>query len=116
IMKINLEIYLYENIFTILGKKLTKDVYTIDYEKLSLDSSPYVKSPYSDNNLPLIMDTKGKLYVDYRIDLNEALKEYDHNYEMGDDIRFILAENTPFLIVYSFYYKVKDNEPIFMEK
>jgi len=115
-VNVQLDLYRNEHMYPPFGEKLAKDVYTIDYKKLGLESAPHIKSPYSDNNLPLIMDSKGKLYVDYRIDLNEALNEYDHNYEMGDDIRFILAENTPFLPAYSYPYTTKDNEPVFMEK
>lgn len=60
------------------------------------------------------MDTEGNIYIDYRIDLNNALKEYNSSYKEGEDIRFLLAENTPFLPVYSLPYTVKDNEPVFM--
>lgn len=41
------------------------------------------------------MDVDGNLYVDYSIDLNNALNEYDHDYKEGDDIRYILADHTP---------------------
>ncbi len=59
------------------------------------------------------MDTKGNLYVDYRIDLNHALEEYKHDYQKGDDIRYLLAENTPFVPAYSLPYTIQDGEPVF---
>ena len=71
-------------------------------------------SPYSQKKLPIIMNENGELFIDYRIDLYEALQEYDHSYENGDDIRFILAENTPFLPAYSLPYTIEDGEPVFM--
>lgn len=62
------------------------------------------------------MDTNGQLYVDYRIDLNDALQLYDHQYEEGNDIRFILAENTPFVPAYSLPYTIHEDEPVFLLK
>lgn len=118
IRRVNVQLDLYRNkhIYPPFGEEIAKGVFTIDYAKLGFESSPHVKSPYSDNNLPIVMDTDGKLLVDYRIDLNEALKSYDHQYKNGDDIRLILAENTPFLPAYSIPYTIEDNEPTFMEK
>ncbi|WP_430785538.1 hypothetical protein VBD025_11420 [Virgibacillus flavescens] len=109
-----LQIYRNENLYPPFGEPITNNLYTIDYEKLGLAQAPYVVSPYSHENLPIIMDTDGKLYVDYRPDLFEALKEYDHTYKAGDDIRLILAENTPFLPVYSYPTTVKGGEPVYM--
>src|SRR5699024_7925410 len=97
------------NTFIILSaRKLRKD-----YTKLGLKNPPKVVSPYSKENLPIIMDRDGELYIDYRIDLYNALNEYDHNYKNGDDIRYILAENTPFVPVYSLPYTVENGEPVF---
>lgn len=117
IRRINVQLDLYrdKHIYPPFGEEVVKGIYTIDYEKLGLESSPHVKSPYFDNQLPIVMDTEGKLLIDYRIDLNEALKTYDHDeYENGDDILFILAENSPFLPAYSAPYTIEDNEPVFM--
>src|SRR5699024_12802228 len=50
------------------------------------------------------------IYVDYRIDLNNALEDYEHHYEEGDDIRYLLAENTPFVPAYSLPYTIQDGE------
>ncbi|HLT55727.1 MAG TPA: hypothetical protein VK057_06420, partial [Bacillota bacterium] len=85
-------------------------------KKLGLDSPPTVISPYSQEQLPIVMDVEGKLYIDYRIDLTQALENYDYDYEEGDDIRYILAENTPFLPVYSLPYTISDGEPVFMNE
>lgn len=113
-VNVQLDLYRNEHIYPPFDEEIVKGMYTIDYEKLGLDSSPHVKSPYFDNHLPIIMDTDGHLFIDYRIDLNEALKTYDHDYNQGDDIRFILAENTPFLPAYSTPYTIEGDEPVFM--
>ena len=96
------------------GEKVGPNLYSVDYEKIGLDAPPVVDSPYSEALLPIIMDTEGNLFVDYRIDLNNALKEYEHYFKEGDDIRYLLAENTPFLPAYSLPITIKDNEPVFM--
>ncbi|GGA61250.1 hypothetical protein [Ornithinibacillus halotolerans] len=115
---VNLRINTYrnQNLYPPFGEVIDKEagLFTIDHEKLKLDARPTIKSPYSDNLLPIIMDTNGKTYIDYRIDLNNALKEYEHSYKEGDDIRYLLAENTPFLPAYSLPYTIKDGEPVFM--
>lgn len=117
IRRVNVQLDLYRNEHTYppYGEKIGDDVYTLDYEKLGFETPPSVKSPYSEHNLPIIMNTDGELFVDFRIDLNDALKEYKHDYETGDDIRFILAENTPFLPAYSYPTTIKDDEPVFLE-
>lgn len=111
---VKLHIYRNENLYPPFGKPITNNLYNIDYEKLGLQHKPYVNSPYSQKNLPIIMDTDGELYVDYSADLYDALKKYDHHFKPGDDIRYLLAKNTPFLPVYSYPYTVKDGEPVFM--
>jgi hypothetical protein len=106
--------YRNENLYPPFGDKVVKDVYSVDYEKIGLENPPVIQSPYSDALLPVVMDSNGQVYVDYRIDLNYALKEYDHQFKEGDDIRYLLAEKTPFLPVYSLPYTIEDNEPVFM--
>lgn len=96
------------------GKEITKGVYTINYKKIGMKHEPYVVSPYSDQNLPVVMDAKGDIYVDYRIDLQQALDAHDHNFQNGDDIRYIIAENSPFVPAYSLPYTVENNKPVFM--
>ena len=38
-----------------------------------------VPSPYSNNHLPLVASTEGKVYVDYSIDLNLFLQRKSFN-------------------------------------
>ncbi|TYR82580.1 hypothetical protein FZC66_03015 [Priestia megaterium] len=93
-------------------------VFSIDYKKLNMKEPPSVISPYTGNSLPLILNHKGELFVDYSADLYAALKKYNHTYKEGDDIRRILVDNTDFVPAYSLPYTVneKNNEPIFLEK
>lgn len=116
IRKINvkLETYRSKNIYPPFARKVEQGLYKIDYKKLGFEEEPHAVSPYSQENLPIIMDTNGKLYIDYRIDLQKALNEFSHEYEKGDDIRYIIPDNTPFVPVYSLPYTVIDGEPAFL--
>lgn len=72
-------------------------------------------SPYSNNQLPVIVSTQGELYVDYSIDLYQFIKEQGLTPQQGDDIRMLLVEHYPVVPAYSLPYTVdENNEPIFM--
>ncbi|MCF3941648.1 hypothetical protein [Oceanobacillus alkalisoli] len=113
-VNIRMDAFRQEHTYPAFGEKIENGIYLVDHEKLKLDSPPTVVSPYSQEHLPIIMDVDGNLYVDYRIDLQQALNEFDHDYEEGDDIRFLLTDNTPFAPAYSLPYTVKDGEPVLM--
>lgn len=114
--RINIKVdnYRSKNIYPPFGQEIDKGIFTINYEAIGLSNDPYVVSPYSNKNLPIVMDTDGNIYVDYRIDLNDALQTYEHQYEEGNDIRFILAEHTPFVPAYSLPYTIDNGEPVFL--
>lgn len=102
------------NTYPAFGEKVEDGLYLVDHEALGLDAQPTVVSPYSQENLPIIMDVHGNVYVDYRIDLKKALDEYEHNYQPGDDIRFLLTDHTPFAPAYSLPYTIDGEDPVFM--
>lgn len=109
-----LDAFRQEHTYPPFGKKVEDGIYLVDHEKLKLDRQPTVVSPYSQENLPIVMDVHGNLYVDYRIDLQRALNEYEHEYEEGDDIRYLLTDHTPFAPAYSLPYTVSNGEPVFV--
>ncbi|RLL48201.1 hypothetical protein D8M04_02690 [Oceanobacillus piezotolerans] len=113
-LNVKLDIYRDEHLYPPFGEKIEENVFMIDYKKLGLEATPTVKSPYSNEQLPIVMDVDGMLYVDYRIDLAHALSHYEHDYEEGEDIRYILANNTPFVPAYSLPYTIRNNEPVFL--
>ncbi|MRG86411.1 hypothetical protein [Salinibacillus xinjiangensis] len=112
-LNFQIEIYRNENLYPPFGEKITNEVYKVNAEKLGLEHPPVVKSPYSGSNLPVVMDSNGKLFIDYRIDLFKALQEHKHNYKPGDDIRMILAEHYPIVPAYSLPYTIEKGEPVF---
>jgi hypothetical protein len=95
---------------------LTDSVFELDFEKLGYKEIPYVVSPYSEKNLPLVIDNKGDIYIDYSIDLYEKIQEGKHTYKEGDDMRSLLTADSPFVPAFSLPYTMKDGEPAFLNK
>ncbi len=113
-LKVNLNLYRQKHGYPPYKEVLANGRYSLDYEKLGYSSPPKVPSPYSDSFLPLIVDNKGEVFVDYRIDLNRKLQSGDYDFKYGDDIRSILVEESPFVPAFSVPYTIKDGEPVFL--
>ncbi|MBD8025233.1 hypothetical protein H9636_01055 [Ureibacillus sp. Re31] len=95
--------------------KITDYIYTIDYKKIGYKEELTVPSPYTNNQLPIIVTTEGDLYVDYSMDLNTFLKENNLKPTPGEDIRTYLVDAYPVVPAYSLPYTVdENNEPVFM--
>ena len=100
-------------------EKIASDVYTLDYKELGYEEEPFVVSPFTNRNLPLVINGNAEIFVDYRIDLFEALKKEEANdYQKGEDITELLLNDSLFVPVYSLPYTMDENtkEPIFLEK
>ena len=98
-------------------KQVAYNVYTLNFKKLGYNGDQYVVSPYTNNNLPLVINGSGDIFVDYRLDLYQALKKEHASYKQGDDIRGILTKNSSFVPAYSLPYTInKKNEPVFLTK
>ena len=95
--------------------KVADFIYTIDFKRIGYTESTTVKSPYSNNLLPLLVTTEGAVIVDYRIDLAKILQEKQIVAQPGEDIRRYLVEHYPVVPAYSVPYTVdKNQEPMFM--
>ena len=55
-------------------KEVCNNVYTLNYKELGYDEEVYVNSPYSNKNLPLVINGDGDIFVDYSMDLYEEIK------------------------------------------
>lgn len=90
-------------------------VYTINFKNIGLKEEVTVASPYSNNQLPLVVSSEGNIYVDYSIDLQLFINENNLKPTPGEDIRMLLAEAYPVVPAYSLPYTVdENNEVIFM--
>ncbi|UOQ93589.1 hypothetical protein MUO14_00840 [Halobacillus shinanisalinarum] len=115
-LQLKVEFYQQENKYPPFHEKVAKGVYSIDYEAVGLEEAPTVDSPYSQQMLPIYINEQGKLLIDYRKDLYEYIRTKEHNYQTGDDIRYLLTDYTPFSPAYSVPYTIMDGEPIFMSE
>ncbi|RSK27441.1 hypothetical protein EJF36_11395 [Bacillus sp. HMF5848] len=116
-LNLRVDIYRQSNGYPPFKEVISDKVYALDYSKLGYKEPLQVISPYSGKGLPLVMNNEGKIFVDYRIDLYDALQSNQHAFKHGDDIRGILVDTTMFVPAYSLPYTVNDkNEPIFLIK
>ncbi|KIY20891.1 hypothetical protein [Mesobacillus subterraneus] len=98
--------------------QIAENVYSIDFKKIGYKKEPVVESPFTTDNLHFVLSTEGEIYVDYRSDLYKAMKSSDKGLKEGEDIRWILVENSMFVPAYSLPYTVDKatNEPVFLAK
>lgn len=115
-IKVKIDMYRSTNTYPPFGDRIEGNVYKIDYKKIGLKEAPTVVSPYSQDNLPVVMNENGEAFIDYRIDLFAALNEFDHHFEEGDKIISILADNYSFVPAYSIDYTILDGDPVFLQK
>lgn len=112
-LNFKLDLYRQENIYPPFGEQITDHIYSLNYKKLGLKERPTVTSPYSKEQLPLLITTDGEIIVDYRIDLQLALEQFKSDIEDGEDILFLLEEHYPFVPAYSVDYTIENGQPIF---
>lgn len=98
-------------------EQIAGQVFSLDFKELGFSGDPAAQSPFTGANLPYVITGDGEIYVDYRSDLYRLLEE-GHEVEEGEDIRYILTENSHFVPAYSLPYTIdpSNGEPIFLEK
>lgn len=116
VQKLHTKIMNYRNkhIYLPYGDSVGGDYYTIDHKKLDLTSEPTVVSPYTQNNLPFLIDLDGNIFIDYRYDLTQIIQEQNPSISNGEDIRHILTDESPFVPAHSPAYTIEDGEPVFL--
>ena len=105
---LRLTIYMDSNQYLPYKEQLHTNVFTLDHEALGYDEVPLIQSPFSDAQLPIVIDSKGDLYLDYSADLTAALKS-GPSVNPGEDIRYLLTENSFFVPAFSMPYTVDEN-------
>jgi hypothetical protein len=95
-------------------KQIAANLFSLDYEKLGLKEPPEVTSPVTGNSLPLLIDGKGEIVVDYRSDLSYLLKQSNDPPREGASIQDLYWKETPFVPAFSPGYTVNEKgEPEF---
>ncbi|MFF2449943.1 hypothetical protein ACFVSW_23150 [Neobacillus sp. NPDC058068] len=99
-------------------KQIAKNVYSLDFKQLGYESPPYVVSPFTNQNLSLVITGNAEVCVDYRPDLYQELKNSDKQFKPGEDIRPILVNDSMFVPAYSLPYTIDalTKEPVFLEE
>lgn len=93
-------------------ERIADYVYTINYNNIGYDTEISVESPYSTNLLPLVISTEGVVYVDYSIELQQFIKEKGLTPAPGEDIRYLIADESLILPAYSLPYTVDENNEV----
>ena len=101
-----------------VAEVVSDELLLLDYEALNYEEQPTVKSPFHPNHrLPLLMQANGEIIIDYSLDIQYYYENEDISlYEEGDDLRWLLVENSPFVPAYSRPQTFKDGEVIFMKQ
>ena len=94
------------------GPAISDNIYEINYKLLGFTEPITVKSPYTTNDLPLILATDGIVYVDYSADIQQLLENETIQVEVGEDIRTVLANEFPVLPAYSLPYLMDGNNEV----
>lgn len=95
------------------GMEIAPGVFELNEELLS-HADTKVPSPYSPElKLPLVMDAKGTVYVDYRMELMRMIQEKGEPPSPTGDIRRLLVESSLFVPAHSLPYKYENGEVVF---
>ncbi|MBA4495612.1 DUF3939 domain-containing protein [Paenactinomyces guangxiensis] len=87
--------------------------YTINFDQLGVDPVT-IPSPYStDTQLPLLVDSQGKVYVDYRTEVMKKIQGSQKKPEAGQDVREWLAQDSFFVPAFSPAMKMEEGDPVF---
>lgn len=106
--------YMQKHTYAPIEKMVDVGLFKLDHKALNYSEAPHVRSPYHDTYLPLLLTNDGEIIIDYRIDLNIMLQEYEHSFDEGEDIRSLLYEHAPFVPNRSVPYVIDENgEPAY---
>ncbi|MDQ0299450.1 hypothetical protein J2S78_001870 [Salibacterium salarium] len=113
-----INMYIGENDYAPIKESVGPGLFEIDFDRLDYNGDTVVESPYHDDtSLPLLMNERGEVRIDYAIDINIALQDFDHDFEEGDDIRAVLTRNYPIVPAFSVPYTLDEKkEPTFKQE
>jgi len=93
------------------GEVLYPGFSQIDYSKLSV-KDPEIRSIFTGQTLLTMIDASGKVYIDYGIDITQALiKGEDKEVTADMDLRELLVDQSDFVPVKSPLYRLVNGEP-----
>lgn len=106
--------YIRKHTYVPIKEIVDNGLFMLDFEELGFSEEPLVKSPYTDQFLPLLFTNDHEVVIDYRLDLYQMLTEHEHDFEEGEDIRPILVEHSHFVPARSVPYVIDEHgEPVY---
>lgn len=95
-----------------IGEEVYPGYYRIDYKQLGKQEKP-LRSIYSGQTVPVMMDEAGEVYADYAADLMQAVQKSGKTSFAADyDLRGLLVDNTIFAPAKSTAYRYVNGEPV----
>lgn len=105
--------YLNKHTYLPIAELLSNGYFTLDYEQLNLKNPPLVQSIFSNEYLPFVVNNQGKVGIDYRLDVYQAMQSKDTAFEEGIDLRYLLAEESFFVPAHSFPIVLDNGQLLF---
>jgi hypothetical protein len=111
-VQLRLNQYLSRNDWLPWSEMYDNGFFRIDYEQLRYDEEPMVESPFTKQNLPLIVFRDGRVGIDYRPDLYRLLEESDEAFGADEDLLALLVQDSLFAPVHAFPNYLKEDGTI----
>lgn len=94
-----------------LGEREQRGYYRLDFEKLGIDPVT-LPSPFSNQNLPILITSDGELFLDYRAEVMQQLEKQEKEAAEKTDLREWLWKDSVYVPAYSPLIEEKDGEPV----
>ncbi|MDQ0169067.1 hypothetical protein [Paenibacillus tundrae] len=97
-----------------VGEELYPGLHGVDLKEAAVAGAPEVtlKSVYSGQELPFMVDEAGNVYVDYAFDIMQAVEKSEESPTETMDVRDYLLEHSYFVPVKSVTYAWESNAPV----
>lgn len=93
------------------GEEVYPGFRALDFGRLGM-RDPGVRSVFSGQILPLLVDARGRVYADYALDVAEAVRRSGGTPSPDEDARRLLVEQSYYVPVKSPAYRWRDGEPV----
>lgn len=98
------------------GKREGDGIYALDFKALNIDPIT-IPSPYhSQLSLPLVLNSQGVVYVDYRMDVMRILEESGEKPAKEQDLREILYRDSLFVPAHSLPMRLMNGDPVLIKE
>ncbi|WP_433946425.1 hypothetical protein [Paenibacillus sp. SN-8-1] len=93
------------------GKELYPGIYSVDLKAINSESLIWT-SFYSGQESDYLLDPSGQVYVDYALDIMQAIEKSGVTPDADTDLRTLLLANSYFVPVKSLPYRWQNKQPV----